>query len=137
MIAAIRPTSWDFPLFLHLFGVMTLFGAVLTALVLAWAGRQHAAFTALLVALPAWVLSLAGGAWIESKEHLSNSNATWLSIGHGALEPGLIVLLAAVGVSFWWRRSGTPRLGQITVGLCSVYLLLLALAWLAMSGKWS
>lgn len=137
MIAAIRPTGWDFPLFLHVLGAMTLFGAVLTALVLAYAGRSRESFIALLVALPAWVAALAGGAWIESKEHLSNASFAWLNIGHGVLEPGVIVLLAALGVCFWWKRKGTARLGQITAGLCSIYLLLLAVAWLAMSGKWS
>jgi hypothetical protein len=51
-------------------------------------------------------------------------------------EPGLIVLLAALGAAFWWRRSGAARLRPIVAGLCSVYLVLLAVAWLAMSGKW-
>lgn len=134
---AIRPTSWDFPLFLHVLGTMTLFGAVLAGVVLALAGKSRASFTALLVALPAWVAALAGGVWIESKEGLSNANFTWLGIGHGVLEPGLIILLAALGVAFWWKRSGKARAGQITAALCSIYLLLLAVAWLAMSGKWS
>jgi hypothetical protein len=137
VIAAIRPNSWDFPLFLHVLGTMWLFGAVLAALVITVAGRSRPAFTALLVALPGWVLAIAGGTWIESKEHLSSSNATWLGIGHGVLEPGLIVLLAALGTAFWWQRSGKARAGQITAALCSVYLLMLAIAWLAMSGKWS
>ena len=136
MIAAVRPTSWDFPLFLHLFGAMTLFGIVLAALAVAVAGLPRVAFSALLAALPAWALALAGAYWIESDEHLSSSNATWLGIGHGVLEPGLIVLLAALGAAFWWRRSGAALAGRLVVGLSSVYLLILAVAWLAMSGKW-
>ena len=136
MIAAVRPTSWDFPLFLHLFGAMTLFGIVLAALIAALAGLPRVAFSALVAALPAWVLALAGAYWIESDEHLSSSNATWLGIGHGVLEPGLIVLLAALGAAFWWRRGGKTVAGRLVAGLSSVYLVMLAVAWLAMSGKW-
>ncbi|HEX5449938.1 MAG TPA: hypothetical protein VFW85_07765 [Gaiellaceae bacterium] len=137
MIAAIRPGAWNFPLFLHVLGVMWLFGAVLAALVLARAGRSRAAFSSLLVAVPGWVVGFAGANWIASKEHLENSNATWINIGHVALDFGVVLLLAALGVSFWWKRSGKARAGQITAALCSIYLLLLAIAWLAMSGKWS
>ena len=123
-------------LFLHVLGVMSLFGAVLATLVIALSGKSRAAFTALLVAVAAWVLAFAGGNWVASEQHLSNSNATWINIGHVVLEGGLIVLLATLGVAFWWRRSGKARAGQITAGLCSLYLLMLAVAWLAMSGKW-
>lgn len=136
MIAAVRPTSWDFPLFLHLFGTMTLFGIVLAALVAALGGLSRVAFPALVAALPAWALALAGAYWIESDEHLSSSNTTWLGIGHGVLEPGLIVLLAALGAAFWWRRGGKAVAGRLVAGLSSVYLVMLAVAWLAMSGKW-
>jgi hypothetical protein len=136
VIAAVRPTSWDFPLFLHLFGTMTLFGIVLAALVAALAGLSRVAFSALVAALPAWLLALVGAYWIESDEHLSGSNATWLGIGHGVLEPGLIVLLAACGAAFWWRRAGKAVAGRLVAGLSSVYLVMLAVAWLAMSGKW-
>ena len=94
------------------------------------------AAVALLVAVPAWVVALAGGYWIEHDERLGSSNATWLGIGHGVLEPGLLVLLAALGCAFWWQRSGKPVAGRIVAGLSGVYLVLLAIAWLAMSGKW-
>ncbi len=124
-------------LFLHVLGVMSLFGAVIAALVVTVAGKQRAAFTVVLVALAAWVLAIAGGNWVESEQHLSNSNATWLGIGHVVLDGGLIVLLVTLGAAFWWKRSGKARAGQITAGLCSLYLLMLAVAWLAMSGKWS
>ena len=39
-------------------------------------------------------------------------------------------------ISFWWRRGAKPLAGRIVAGLSSVYLVLLAIAWLAMSGKW-
>jgi MYXO-CTERM domain-containing protein len=127
----------NFPLFLHVFAAMALFGTVLAAAVLAFAGQRHAAFVALAVSLPEWVLLRGAAAWLESEEHFHGKDPTWINMGHGVADEGLIVLLLALGAAFWWRRSDNPRLARATAGLCSLYLLLLALAWLAMSGKWS
>jgi hypothetical protein len=123
------------PLFLHILSAMTLWGALLTAAVAAFAGQRRATFVSLVTALPAWAATLGFGSWIESDENLSPS-PTWLDIGHMVLEPGLIVLLAALGAAFWWRRSGKHVAGRIAGGLAGVYLLLLTVAMLAMSGKW-
>ncbi|HVS85209.1 MAG TPA: hypothetical protein VHC67_02125 [Gaiellaceae bacterium] len=136
MITVLAYSRGFWPLFLHVLGAMTLFGVVLAAFVLAIAGLPRATFTSLLVALPAWAVTLACAFWIESDEGLDNSNATWIGIGHAVLEPGLIVLLGALGTAWWWRRSGKTVAARISMGLSGVYLLLLCLAWLAMSGKW-
>jgi hypothetical protein len=78
-----------------------------------------------------------GAQWISSKEGWSGHNdPTWLGIGFGVADGGLVVLLAALAVAFWWRRTGAPLAGRILVGVSGVYLVLLAVAWLAMSGKW-
>jgi hypothetical protein len=124
-------------LFLHVLGAMTLFGCVLTALVLALANIPGGTLTSLLVALPSWAVTLAAAYWTEHDEGLGNADVTWLNIGHDVLEPGVVVLLAALAATWWWRRSGKAVAGRISAGLSVVYLLLLALAWLAMSGKWS
>ena len=132
------------PLFLHVLGAMTLFGAVSAAAVILFAAHRRpdalvlrrAAFTSLLVAIPAWAVTLACAYWIESDEGLSNANATWLGIGHGVLEPGLVVLLAAIGCTYWWKRTGAAIAGRIAAGVTSVYLVLLVVAFLAMTGKW-
>jgi hypothetical protein len=133
------------PLFLHVLGAMTLFGAVLTAALLAWvAWRKDAAvlrrgaFRALLfVAVPAWIVTSAGGHMIASKEGFNGKgDPRWLKIGTDILEPGVVVLLITIGAAFWWQRSGKPLAGRIVAVLASVYLLMLAVAWLAMSGKW-
>ncbi len=143
MIAYSRP-FW--PLFLHVLGAMTLVGAVLTvALVsfVAWgkadvAVLRRTAWTALLaVALPAYLVIRLAGQWIYSKEGFSGTNdPTWLGVGFGVADMGLLLLLAALGVAFWWRRGAKPLAGRILAILSSVYLVLLAIAWLAMSGKW-
>lgn len=126
----------NFPLFLHVFAAMTLFGGILAALVLALTGKQRGAVIALLVSLPDWVLLRGAAAWLESEEHFKGNGPTWISIGHMVADSGLIILLITLGVAYWWLRSGKARAGQITAGLCSLYLVLLAVAWLAMSGKW-
>ena len=60
----------------------------------------------------------------------------WLGIGFAVSDAGLLLLLASIGCAYWWLRSGKPLAGRIVAGLSSVYLVLLAVAWLAMSGKW-
>lgn len=145
MIAYSRPFL---PLFLHILGAMTLVGAMLAVLVLtvaAWrrpevAALRRAAFrTLLIVAIPAWIAMRIGAEWIYSKEFGSSSgnDPTWVGIGFIAADAGLLVLLVTSGVAFWWNRAGKPLAGRLVGGLASVYLALLAVAWLAMSGKWS
>ena len=125
------------PLFLHVFGAMTLWGAVLAAIVAAVAGLPRAAFASLVTAVPAWTLTLGCAYWIEHDEGLGSSKATWLGIGHGVLEPGVLVLLASIGSAWWWRRSGKAIAARFTALLAAAYLALLTIAMLAMSGKWS
>jgi hypothetical protein len=134
------------PLFLHVFGAMALVGAVFAVIVVtgaAWrrpdsAALRRVAWIAIVaVAVPAFVVMRGGAAWIYSKEGWSGHNdPTWLGIGFGVADAGLIVLIASALVAYWWKRSTSALAGRILLGLSSVYLALLAVAWLAMSGKW-
>jgi hypothetical protein len=134
------------PIFLHVLGAMTLVGAVFTVVILSAAGWRRrdapilarSAFRALLiVAIPAWIVMRVGAGWIYSKEFANSKNdPTWIGVGFAAAEPGLLLLLLATGFAFWWTRAGKAVAGRIVLGLSSVYLLLLGVAWLAMSGKW-
>jgi hypothetical protein len=134
------------PLFLHVLGAMTLVGALLAVVIVSWvawrrpdiAVLRRAAWSSLVfVALPAYIVMRLAGQWIYSKEGFSGKNdPTWLGIGFGVADAGLLLLLITIGVAFWWRRGGKPVAGRIVAGLSSVYLVLLAIAWLAMSGKW-
>jgi hypothetical protein len=145
VIAYSRPF---FPLFLHVLGAMTLVGALLAVIVLtvaAWrrpevSALRRAAFgTLLIVAIPAWVVMRVGAQWIYSKEFGSSggNDPTWIGIGFTVADTGLLFLLATSGVAFWWKRTGTTLAGRLVGGLSGLYLVLLAVAWLAMSGKWS
>ena len=142
MIAAGRPFL---PLFLHVLGAMVLVGAMLSVFFLtvaAWrkplALLSKSTFrTLLIVAIPAWVVMRAAGQWMYSEEGWSGDNdPTWLCIGYMVGDIGLLVLLLTTGFAFWWSRSKKPVAGRIVAGLSLVYLVLLGVAWLAMSGKW-
>ena len=144
MIAFSRP-FW--PLFLHVLGAMALVGAVLAVVivsVVAWrrsdlAILRNAAFWALAaVGIPSYVLMRVGAQWIYSKEGFTgDGDPAWIGIGLAAADLGLLVLLITTGLAFWWKRGGRPVVGRIVAGLATAYLVLLAVAWLAMSGKWS
>lgn len=142
MIAFSRPFL---PLFLHVLGAMLLFGSVLTATITSFAGwrrpdlavLRNATFWALTaVAIPAWLVTRVFAQVVLSKEDDVYDDPTWVGIGFIATEPGLLLLLVAIGCAVWWRRGGKPVAGRIVAVLSAVYLVLLAIAWLAMSGKW-
>jgi hypothetical protein len=142
----IRPTSFDFPLFLHVLGAMVLFGAVLTTTVVSTAGwrrpdmtalRRTAFWTLLVVGIPAYVAMRGGAQWVYSKEGFSgHDDPTWVGIGFIIADAGLLVLLITTGFAFWWKRSGKAAAARTVAALSSIYLVMLGIAWLAMSGKW-
>ena len=146
MLAAVRPNAWDLPLFLHVAGAMTLVGALGTTLTLAIAGMRRpdaqvlargALLSLAAAALPAWVVMRAAAQWTYSKEHFSGHNDPgWIGIGFGVSDAGLIVLLAALALAYAWARKLRPWAPRALGGLGGLYLALLAVAWLAMSGKW-
>ena len=132
MLAFSRP-FW--PLFLHVFGAMALFGTIITALLLAWTKRAAATLTTLLLAIPCYLVLRVFAQIIYSDEDFAKDPA-WVSIGFMASDAGVLLLLASIGVAFWWKQSGKPVAGRIVAGLSAVYLVLLTVAMLAMSGKW-
>jgi hypothetical protein len=133
------------PLFLHIVGAMTLVGAVLTAFIVAWVAWRRpgapvlarTAFSSLVfVGVPAYVVMRVFAQVIADDEGLKHNLPNWVTIGQGVADGGLLLLLVSAGCSYWWLRSGKAMAGRIVAGLSSVYLVLLAIAWLAMSGKW-
>jgi hypothetical protein len=134
LLAYSRP-FW--PLFLHVLGAMLLFGFVLAALVTALAGKARATLTSLQLSLAAYAVMRGGAAWIYSKEGWSgHGDPTWLTLGMNIADGGLLVLLLAFTATFLWVRSGKPRAQRLAIGFTGIYIVLLAVAWLAMSGKW-
>jgi hypothetical protein len=154
MLAAIRPTDWDFPLFLHVLGATVLVGGLITAVALqvsAWRQREPGELTAfsrggfwalLTVALPGWVVMRVGAEWIYSEEGYTGDNdPTWLGIGFLAADLGFIVLLvtillAGLGVRRLRRPGASANvLGRIATPLATVLLVLYLVAVWAMTAK--
>jgi hypothetical protein len=138
MLAAVRPDSWNLPLFLHVFGAIVLAGAVAAAVL---ASRPAVVLRGLpfrilvLVAAPAWLLMRLAGQWIDSKEDIQG-DPTWLGIGFSVADIGLPVLLIAIAVAWWARKRPELRWPRQTAGALSfLYLLALGVAWWAMSAK--
>jgi hypothetical protein len=154
ILAATRPTEWDFPLFLHVLGATILVGGLMTAVgmqVFAWGRREQGdlldysrgAFWSLLtVALPGYVVMRVGAQWIYSKEGWSGDNdPAWLGIGFLVADAGLLVLLvsillAGLGVRRL-KRSGATRdlLGRIATPLATILLIAYLVAVWAMTAK--
>jgi hypothetical protein len=143
LLAAGRP-FW--PLFLHVFGAIALFGATGAAALLGWAAWRkplpvlaRSTFWALLAAaLPAWIVMRVDAQWIYSSEGWSgHDDPSWIGIGFAVADAGLVFLIVTTALAFWWTRSGHALVGRVVAGLTSLYLAALVLAWLAMSAKWS
>jgi hypothetical protein len=102
-VAAIRPDDWNFPLLMHVLGAMLLVGALVlagSALVLAWRGASpimlRLGFRALLFgALPAWIVMRAGAQSIADKESLTDSDLSWIGIGFGTADSGVVLILVS------------------------------------------
>jgi hypothetical protein len=154
VLAATRPTEWDFPLFLHILGATILVGGLLTAVgmqALAWrrrdsgdlVGYSRGAFWALLtVALPGWVLMRVAAEWIRSKEHYTGDNdPTWLGVGYLLADAGFVILLvtillAGLGVRRVRRPGATANLlGRIATPLAMILLIAYLVAVWAMTTK--
>jgi hypothetical protein len=149
VLAAIRPDSWNLPLFLHVLGAMVLVGATLaalTALVAGW--RRDAApytrfafWTLLVVGLPAFVLMRAGAQWIYSKEGFSGEDdPTWVGIGFLVGDPGALVFLLTLivtGIGTWRLRGGgeTSAVTRIGAVLTTILLAAYVIAVWAMGAK--
>lgn len=125
------------PLFLHVLGAMTLFGVMIATLVVALARLPRATMMALVAAIPAFVVLrvFAQILWNDEQDAYPK-DPTWVGIGFMASDIGLLVLLVSIGFAFWWLRSGKAVAGRIVAGLAGLYLVLLTVAMLAMSGKW-
>ncbi len=144
MLAALRPDSFDLPLFLHVVGATVLFGATATIAIAGYASRRSPGNSALLARvvvgtwllgiLPAFILMRAGAALIVDKEFPDGADTPgWVGVGFIVSEPGALLLII-VGILAWI----SIRKGRVVLAvpiLASIYLLALAVAWFAMTGK--
>lgn len=144
-----RPDSWDLPLFVHIFGAMVLVGALAlssVSLIGAWRSGSPAltrlGYMALFYgALPGYIVFRAGAEWIADKEHLTDSNATWIGIGYGVSDTGVVLLVISLIIGgFGVRRINRGEKpsaisARIVTGLVSLVLVAYLVAVWAMTTK--
>jgi len=152
VLAAIRPDSWNYALFLHVLGASILVGALVTAFAmqaLGWARASGGSVmfarlsfrTLLLVAVPAWFAMRAGAEWIYSKEEWDKvpDEPGWLGIGFITAEGGgLLLLVSVVLAGFGARRlgaRGSDLLTRSSTVLTAVVLIAYLVALWAMTAK--
>jgi hypothetical protein len=145
-----RPDSWDLSLFVHILGAMILVGGLtLSAVSLIGAWRSGSAaltklgFMSLFYgALPGYIVMRGGAQWIASKEHLEDSDASWIGIGFGVSDMGFLLLLISLIIGGLAVRrinrgeGGSPSVSaRIATGLVSLFLIGCLVAVWAMSTK--
>ena len=147
MIAASRPTDWNFPLFVHIFGALVLVGGLFAgASTLALARGQVrylrlGYWSLLALALPGWLIMRVGAEWIYTKEGWDDSPVTpdWLDIGYITADGGGLLLLISlivggIGVRRLHAGKGSGLLkGTLVLSLIALAAYVVAV-W-AMSGK--
>ncbi len=145
-LAAIRPDSVNFPLFLHVLGAMLLVGlllAVACAIFIGWRRddpetavglTRMGLWTLILGVFPSFLLMRIAAQWTESEEFGDLEGAakeavedsTWLGIGYTTADLGGVLILISIVLAIIGlrrtRQGGGIGLGR-AVGIISVLLL--------------
>jgi cytochrome b561 len=140
-LAAVRPGSWNFPLFLHIGGAMALVASLVVALYAIRIARergdqpaaQFAFRTLWRFTLPAYIVMRVGAQWIASKEKLEDSKDAWIGIGFGTSDLGLLLLiigLVLTGLMARRAKQGTSVAGTVQLRAAGIIAGLLVLAYL-------
>jgi hypothetical protein len=146
-LAAIRPDSWNLPLFLHVLGAMILVGGTLAGVAALGLARGRPRLlrlgyrALLIVALPGWVLMFAGAEWSYREEGLADEaiDSAWVLIGFLVAEIGVVLLLVSlalggIGIRTLDRGGGT-QLMRATLAISLLLLVSYVVAVWAMTAK--
>jgi hypothetical protein len=150
VLAATRPDSWDFPVFLHVLGAMILVGGLVAGASALGYARGEVKFlrlgywALLAVSLPGWVLMRVGAEWIYTREGWDDlpegvDSPGWLDTGRLIGDAGgliLLVSLVAGGIGVYRLRAGKGSgLLKVTLVLALVLLAAYVVAVWAMAAK--
>jgi uncharacterized membrane protein len=155
LLADIRPSDWEFPLFIHVLGGMVLVGSLLLAvtyLVPAWRGGaveplRNGFRTLLYAALPSYLVLRISADWIADKEGWNDvpddAVPAWIDIGYITTDVGLLFLLTSLLASGLTVRrlgkagaeAGSPVSARIATVLVSILLVAYLIAIWAMTTK--
>jgi hypothetical protein len=140
-LAVVRPSSWDFPLFLHIGGAMALVASLVVALYAIRIARERGDQPAAQFAFrtirrftqPAYIVKRLGAQWIVSKEKLEDSNDAWIGIGFLTSDAGLLLVIAGLiltGLMARRAKQGTSVAGAGQLRAAGLIAGLLVLAYL-------
>jgi hypothetical protein len=131
-------------LFVHVLGSFALFGSILAVTILAFAAtrvepgraamlRRVAFWTALVVAVPGWIVMYFGGYWVLDDEGLDKHTPGWAEGGIQIAHIGAVLLLLLLLLG--WLSGKRARLGAVFAAISAIYLVMLGAAWFVMSAK--
>jgi hypothetical protein len=147
VLGAIRPDSWNFPLFVHVLGAMILVGGLVAGAGVLGVARGDARFlrlgywSLLAVSLPGWVIMRIGAQWIYTEADWDDvpDEPGWLETGAIIGDVGGLILLISLivgGVGVYRLREGRGSgLLKATLVLSLVLLAAYVVAVWAMAGK--
>lgn len=141
LLAAIRPSSWNPLLFIHIAGAIALVAITILAIFAVRkalsAGDQPTtkfAFRVLLWGvIPSWIVMRVGAQLFADKEYPgSGHDPSWLGVGYSTSEGGfvfLIVVLILTGLAARKAKGGQPMAGSTGLKVASLLTYLLVVAW--------
>jgi hypothetical protein len=145
----LRPGNEHLPLFVHVLGAMIMVGGFVLAFTSLGSSIRNGGqisrlgFRALLYgALPGYIVMRVGAQWIYDKEFPGNpsKDPSWIGIGFGVADGGLLLLLIALllsGLGLRRARRGGGGGGLVTASTVLVALILVTdlIAIFAMTTK--
>jgi hypothetical protein len=147
MVAAIRPDSWNLPLFVHVAGAMLLVGALVVVVVAMGAALRRGdgaevltgvAFRTLLIGvLPSFIVMRVGAEWIASEEDVPD-DVDWISLGYALSDGGLLLTIIAAVLAWRTARRGADGpggMGRAVFVLAAILILAYGVAIWAMTAK--
>ena len=145
MIAIFQHGTGNLALFLHVLGASVLFGSMIVLVTLALVGRRRPEISPLLfrtwlwLILPAFILMRVAAEWVlstEKKDIPGLDKKGWVGTGFVVADFGFVILLIVGIASFMAaRRGGRGRSATVAGLFGALYLIALAVAVFAMSGK--
>jgi hypothetical protein len=147
LLALSRPSSWNFPLFVHVLGAMILVGGLVVGASCIGFARGETRllrlgyWSLLAISLPGWILMRVGAAWVYTREGWDelDDDPGWLGIGWITAELGGLILLVSLivgGVGVYrLRQDKGVGLLKTTLVLSLVLLAAYVVAVWAMAGK--
>jgi hypothetical protein len=132
MIAAIRPTEWNWLLFGHLASAFILIAGLIVVVLVSVAAQRNAqsdhvpllraiAFRSnLLLVIPPFIAVHVFGAMLADREYPGDSEPDWLGAGFAITTIATIVALVLLALQFWvLRRVRKGQLGGWQSGLAT------------------